>query len=157
MLTALTNFLEERVYPIKLFKEENSKVLVSILIDIAFKNPRTYPVIMAIISKILSLEINPETVNKILDTIESKFDKIPNVGHLQVWLQRLTIKTDREDNYTEILCKKVKNNDLKIWNVDWLSKESTKKIMNDISIIDNEKINELEQVIEPNEIKIFGY
>jgi hypothetical protein len=157
LLTALTNFLEERVYPIKLFKEENSKVLVSILIDIAFKNPRTYPVIMAIISKILSLEINPETVNKILDTIESKFDKIPNVGHLQVWLQRLTIKTDREDNYTEILCKKVKNNDLKIWNVDWLSKESTKKIMNDISIIDNEKINELEQVIEPNEIKIFGY
>jgi len=157
LLTALTNFLEERVYPIKLFKEENSKVLVSILIDIAFKNPRTYPVIMAIISKILSLEINPETVNKILDTIESKFDKIPNVGHLQVWLQRLTIKTDREDNYTETLCKKVKNNDLKIWNVDWLSKESTKKIMNDISIIDNEKINELEQVIEPNEIKIFGY
>lgn len=157
LLTALTNFLEERVYPIKLFKEENSKALVSILIDIAFKNPRTYPVIMAIISKILSLEINPEIVNSILDTIENKFDKIPNVGHLQVWLQRLTIKTDREDNYSEILCQKVTNNDLKIWNIDWLSKVSTKKIMNDISIIDNEQIDELEQVIEPSEIKIFGY
>lgn len=141
----------------RLFKEENSKVLVSILIDIAYKNPRTYPVITAILSKILSLEIDKNIVDNILDSIESKFEKIPNVGHLQVWLQRLTIKTDRTENYTEELCKKVSNESICIWNIDWLSKQSTKDIFENISIIDKKNIEDLEPIIEPNEIKIFGY
>lgn len=157
LTTALTKFLEERVYPIKLFKEENSKVLVSILVDIAFKNPRTYPVITAILSKILSLEIDKLTVDKIFNSIENKFDKIPNVGHLQVWLQRLTIKTDRDKIYTEKLCQKISKQDLKIWNLDWLSSQKTKKILEENTIIDEQKIEDMKEVIEPAEIKIFGY
>ncbi|MCX2680936.1 RNA-directed DNA polymerase [Galbibacter sp. EGI 63066] len=157
LTTALVKFLEERVYPIKLFKEENSKVLVSILVDIAFKNPRTYPVITAILSKILSLEINKEIVDEIFDAIENKFDKIPNVGHLQVWLQRLTIKIDRNKNYTEKLCKKVVNDNSNIWNIEWISNSKTKDAFSENSIIDEGKIDEMEQVIEPKEIKIFGY
>lgn len=157
LTTALTKFLEERVYPIKLFQEENSKVLVSILVDIAFKNPRTYPVITAILSKILSLEIKTETVTEILNSIENKFDKIPNVGHLQIWLQRLTIKTDRNKKYTEILCNKVIDNSTNIWNLSWLTNQSIKDDILNNPIIDEEKINEIEQIIEPSEIKIFGY
>ena len=157
MTTALTKFLEERVYPITLFQEENSKVLVSILVDIAFKNPRTYPVVTAILSKILSLEIKDETVTEILNSIENKFDKIPNVGHLQIWLQRLTIKTDRNKNYTETLCKKVVDNNTNIWNLNWLTNQTIKDDILNNRIIDEEKINEMEQIIEPSEIKIFGY
>lgn len=157
LTTALTKFLEERVYPISLFKEENSKVLVSILVDIAFKNPRTYPVITAILSKILSLEVNKETVDNIFKSIENKFDKIPNVGHLQVWLQRLTIKNDREKNYSENLCKKLIYKDLDIWNIDWLNHQTIKNAFIENSIIDEQKIDDMEQVIEPDEIKIFGY
>ena len=156
LITALTKFLEERVYPIKLFKEENSKVLVSILVDIAYKNPKTYPVITAILSKILSLEISNLTITEILNSIENKFDKIPNVGHLQVWLQRLTIKANRNKNYTEKLCQKVINNDTDIWNISWLN-PAIKDIMNNISIIDEHKIEKMEKVIEPNEISIFEY
>lgn len=157
LTTALTKFLEERVYPITLFQEENSKVLVSILVDIAFKNPRTYPVITAILSKILSLEIKNETVTEILNAIENKFDKIPNVGHLQIWLQRLTIKSDRNKNYTETLCKKVIDNNTNIWNLNWLTNQTIKDDILNNPIIDEENINEIEQVIEPNEVKIFGY
>lgn len=157
LTTALTKFLEEKVYPITLFQEENSKVLVSILVDIAFKNPRTYPVITAILSKILSLEIKNETVTEILNSIENKFDKIPNVGHLQIWLQRLTIKSDRNKNYTETLCKKVVDNNTNIWNLSWLTNQTIKDDILNNPIIDEENINEIEQVIEPNEVKIFGY
>ncbi len=157
LTTALTKFLEERVYPITLFQEENSKVLVSILVDIAFKNPRTYPVITAILSIILSLEIKNETVTEILNAIENKFDKIPNVGHLQIWLQRLTIKSDRNKNYTETLCKKVIDNNTNIWNLNWLTNQTIKDDILNNPIIDEENINEIEQVIEPNEVKIFGY
>ncbi len=156
LTTALTKFLEDKVYPLKLFKEENSKVLVSILVDIAFKNPRTYPVITAILSKILSLEVNSNIVIEILKSIENKFGKIPNVGHLQVWLQRLTIKTDRNKNYTEKLCQKVLDRDTDIWNINWLSKSIKDEFINH-SIVDESKIEEIHQVIEPDEIKVFGY
>jgi hypothetical protein len=157
LMTALTKFLEDRVYPIKIFREENSKVLVSVLVDIAYKNPITYPVITAILSKILSLEINTDTVKEILNSIERKFDKLPNVGHLQVWLQRLTINQEREKNYPEKLCQKVIDNDTKIWNFDWITHNSLKDLIENNPIIDEEKINEMENIIEPNEVKIFGY
>lgn len=155
--TALTKFLEDEVYPIQLFQEENSKVLVSILVDIAFKNPRTYPVITAILSKILSLELRTETIVEILKSIENKFDKIPNVGHLQIWLQRLTIKTDRNKQYTEKLCQKVIKSNTDIWNMSWLNNQTIKDVILNNPIINEQKIDEMEQVIEPNEIKIFGY
>lgn len=157
LATALTKFLEDTVYPLKIFKEENSKVLVSILVDIAYKSPRTYPIITAILSKILSLEINIENVQNILSSIEKKFDKIPNVGHLQVWLQRLTIKSNRNKEYSETLCQKVIDNNTDIWNVDWITKQQIKDIFLNVPIINENKIERMEQVIEPNEISIFGY
>ncbi len=157
LVTALTNFLENKVYPIKLFQEENSKVLVSILVDIAFKNPRTYPVITAILSKILSLETNNETVISILESIEKKFEKIPNVGHLQVWLQRLTIKADRNKHYAEKFCQKVVENNTEIWNINWLNNQHIKDLFANNSIVNEELIEEMQQVIEPSEVSIFGY
>lgn len=155
--TALTKFLEDRVYPLKLFKEENSKVLVSILVDIAFKNPRTYPVITAILSKILSIEVDTETKYGILNSIERKFDKIPNVGHLQIWLQRLTIKTEKNKNYSEKLCQKVIDNNTLIWNIEWINNQTVKDVFTNNSIINEEKIEELQQVIEPDEVNVFRY
>jgi hypothetical protein len=154
---ALTKFFEDRVYPLKLFQEENSKVLVSILVDIAYKNPRTYPVITAILSKILSLEINNETITEIFKSIEKKFDKMPNIGHLQVWLQRLTIKSDRNKSYSEKLCQKVIDNEINIWNIDWITNQSVKDIFTDTSIINEDKIEEMQQIIEPDEVVVFKY
>ena len=151
---ALDNFLD-RVFPLKLFKEENTKVLISILIDIAYSNPRTYPVITAILSKIMSLEVNKETTEEIFKYIDRKFEKIPNVGHLEVWLQRLTIKINPEKEYAEQLCKKVADDTAKIWNIDWLN-ENIITVFKQISIIDRQKINEMPQIIEPKEIKIFN-
>ena len=156
LIIALTNFFENKVYPLKLFQEENSKVLVSILVDIAYKNPRTYPVLTAILSKILSLEINNETVKEILKSIENKFNIIPNVGHLQVWLQRLTIKTDKNKDYPEKLCQKVMDKDVDIWNISWLN-QAVKYIFENNTVINEDKIEKMQQVIDPNEIAIFGY
>ncbi|MFK8282409.1 RNA-directed DNA polymerase [Capnocytophaga cynodegmi] len=156
LMIALTKFLEERIYPIKIFREENSKVLVSILVDIAFKNPRTYPVVTAILSKILSLEVNSNIVKQILNSIEKKFDKLPNVGHLQIWLQRLTIHQEKEKKYQETLCQKLIDNNIEIWNFNWVN-DDIKDIVNSTPIIDQQRIDKMEKVIEPNEVKIFGY
>jgi RNA-directed DNA polymerase len=74
--------------------KQNIKVLISILVDIAYKNPRTYPICSAILSKFLILLNTSIERAEILELITKKFDKIPNTGHLQIWLQRITLKID---------------------------------------------------------------
>ena len=91
-------------------------ILVSILIDITFKNPRTYPISTAILSKLFSLTNSNFMKHHILSLIEKKFDKIPNTGHLQIWLQRLTLLLDKDKIYNEKVCMKVLDSNIPIWN-----------------------------------------
>ncbi|OAV71632.1 Reverse transcriptase (RNA-dependent DNA polymerase) [Bacteroidales bacterium Barb4] len=68
---------------------ENIKVLISIIVDIMYKNPRTYPVCTAILSKFLDLMSTPEEKKDIFTLIKKRFESIPNTGLLDVWLQRI--------------------------------------------------------------------
>ncbi len=87
-------------------KKENLSVLISIVVDIAYHNPRTYPISIAILSKLFNLLDNIETIKDIVKKVINKFDNIPNTGHMQIWLQRATIKlTDIEQNYNRLLLK----------------------------------------------------
>ena len=67
-------------------------VLISILVDTMFKNPRTYPIGAAILSKFLSLTNSSNEQIKILNAVISKFRILPNIGYLEIWIQRIVIK-----------------------------------------------------------------
>jgi len=134
--------------------DKNIKVLTSIVVDIAFKNPRTYPIVSAILSKFFSFLKNNTERKDAIERIKKKFEKLPNTGHLQIWIQRLTIKIDITIEYEEKLCQKVKNNKVQLWNSDWLS-DSLKIIVDLTEIIDNNKIEKLEPVIDANEVALF--
>lgn len=95
----------------------NIKVLISIATDIAYKNPRTYPIISAILSKLTDF-LPKRGKELIIKKIIAKFKKLPNTGIMQIWLQRITIKTNSDFDYSEKLCNKVVNNDIIIWNSD---------------------------------------
>lgn len=135
--------------------KENVNVLTSIIMDIAFKNPITYPVCCAILSKLLSLTTEEEK-QIILDLINKKFEKIPNTSHIKIWLQRVTIKSNRVIPYDETLCDKVNNSNVKVWNSNWLNNE-LKDIIENSSIIDEDKINEIDLIIDSEEFQLFVY
>jgi hypothetical protein len=107
---------------------------------------------MAILSKLLPLI--PDDAISIITSIENKFSRIPNVGHMLVWLQRLTLIIEPEKDYRELLCKKVINDRISIWNTDWLSPK-LKKIIDETSIIDNKYISEMEGIIPAKEFQVF--
>jgi len=130
------------------------QVLISILVDIMYKSPRTYPIASAILSKLLSLLHDTVKREDILKSIMTKFEKIPNTGHIKIWLQRLTIKIDREKVYEENLCKKVNNSSIKIWNSDWLN-NSLKTLIESVPIIDEDIIRQINFVIAPKEVLLF--
>ncbi len=132
----------------------NIQVLVSILVDIMYKNPRTYPIASAILSKLLSLLNDPTKRDKILQSIMTKFAKIPNTGHIKIWLQRLTIKIDRQRVYEEDLCKKVNDPTIQIWNSDWLN-NTLKTLIAETPIIDEQVIQDIDVVINQSEVQLF--
>lgn len=131
------------------------KVLISIMTDIAYKNPRTYPFASAILSKLINEIEQNEEREKIIDLIVKKFEDLPNTGLMEIWLQRITLPTIRDKEYSETLCKKINNSDTELWNSEWLN-ENMKNIIKTTSIIDEEVIEGLTPVIGMEEVDLFG-
>ena len=142
-----------------MFKESAAaQVLISIVTNIAYNNPRVYKIAVAIIGKILSYETDAEVVKKTYERILKKFNSLPNVGYLEIWLQRLTIKHDRSKFYNESICQYAaggKRLNLTIWNISWL-KDDVQKIFIANPIVNEDEINNLSEVIEYKEIETFN-
>ncbi len=84
--------------------KEDIIVLISIMTDIAHKNPRIYEEATAIIGLLLKFEKNALEKKKLLDKIIEKFNDIPNTGHLDIWIQRMILKTENSKPLKEPLC-----------------------------------------------------
>lgn len=129
-------------------------VLISIITDIALSNPVVQPITSAILSKFISFLDNDEQKREALARINLKLQKIPNTGHQQIWLQRLSLAIDADITYEEDLCTKVIDAAASIWNSDWLEEGKLKKMMLS-TIIDQEEIDEMDSVIKTDEVALF--
>lgn len=153
-LTKALNQFFKRIQKLK-STSQNLLVLISILVEIAYKSPRTYPIATAILSKLIDLLESDESRNVILKKIIHRFKKIPNTGHIQIWLQRATLKIDRTISFEETLCKKLNDPSIKLWNSEWLSKDL--KAIIDLQIIVSEvEIEKINKVISIEEVSLFN-
>ncbi|VVH51608.1 FIG00698572: hypothetical protein [uncultured Gammaproteobacteria bacterium] len=139
--------------------KENYSTLVSILVDIALKNPRIYPVFVSILSKIIC-DISDENKTKVIELILKKFKNKSNSEYLFLWLQRIAIVANIEIEYIgklfELVRMKHSDGHL-IWNSeDWLH-DDFYKIIKDNSIIDTGEIDNLSCVVENKEVNNFFY
>lgn len=131
---------------------QNAEVLVSILVNLAFNNPRLFTLVTASLSFIIS-SVEDENEQKILlQKIKNKFSQLPNTGYLNIWLQRITLKTDCTVDYPEKLCQKVLNRKVKIWNSDWLSPKY-KKIVDESIIIKDDVLENVETRLSEIELE----
>ncbi len=149
----LKNFYEKVSKLTKKDKKGNIKVLISITTDIAYKNPRTYPIIAAIISQLIDF-LSKKDKEQIISKILTKFKKVPNAGIMQLWLQRITIKIGSGYDYSEKLCNKVINKNTTIWNSNWLNK-NFKKIVNSYNLVNDDTLRKLGAVIGNEEVELF--
>lgn len=143
----LTKFFHTKIKTLTR-RPHNIEQIISIVIDIMIKNPRTYSICIAILSKIFeytSKSKKYETIEKIL----KKFNTIPNTDYLNIWLQRLTILDRRDIEYQTRLCEKIYTNN-NIWNSDWLNFN-----IDETLIVDNEKLNSLTHIITEEEVDKF--
>lgn len=130
--------------------------LISIIIDIAYKNPRTYPICVAILSLLMNFISSNETKKEIISKIKNKFSKIPNTGHMEIWIQRMTLPIDKTISYSEPICNLIKGEDtVKLWNCDWISSTELQTAMQEKYIVDKKEIRNLEPIISKEEVEHF--
>lgn len=116
----LINFSKRlKKFPLSYYKIDP---FISIIVDIALHNPKQYSRCIMLISILLGFIENKEEKEKFLLKIRKKFSKIPNIGFLEIWLQRLTVHTLPEMQYGESLCQIVAKTKFvhDLWNFDWI-------------------------------------
>lgn len=133
-------------------KDPNIFTLISLVVEIAYRNPRVAPTSIAILTFLLNQIDDAEEKQDMVNRIKTKFEQIPNSGLLKVWLQRLFLKIDNTLTYEEVLCKKVISPDTQIWNSEWLN-ANLRQLIERISIVDYTAIEALEEVATEEEIK----
>ncbi len=102
-------------------------VLISIFTDIALSSPKAYRIILAIISQLISEIPTTKEREQIVNNIYTKFQRFPNIGEIQIWMQRITYKLPHPIAYTEDICKIVSNESgIELWNNEWVADEFKK-------------------------------
>ena len=137
------------------FSKENIEVLISIVTEIIYKNPRTYLDGNTILSYLFPL-IKEKEREKIVKKVFSKLSGILNSGYFEIWFQRATLKEKLLNiTYNEEICKLVNGEDIKLWNVDWIADEEIKNIFKKMKIVNQDRKKEMPQKISNEEVKIF--
>lgn len=130
----------------------NLETLISLVTGIALRNPRVVPTSIAILSIFLSKITDDKTKMLLANKIRLKFKEIPNSSFIMVWFQRLNLKINKTEIYSELLCEKVTDNDIEIWNIDWLN-DKLKKVFTDTEIVETKVLKSTKKKITKKEIK----
>lgn len=129
--------------------------LIAITTDIAYRNPRTYAICAAILSKLLSFVGSDTEKLDVAEKIKTRFEQIPNTGHMQIWIQRLTHPLSQNISYDEPMCKLVKGEDVALWNCDWITNLPLKSLISKCNVVDRAKLETMESVIPASEVELF--
>lgn len=129
-------------------------VLISLIVNIGLKNHSTYPVVSAILSKLLDGK-EKSYKEHIAERLLEKFSSGAFLGWLELWLQRVFIKDDdiakRIASKTK-LGKLVFDKKINIWNFDWyIGKQDFAKI----PIVDMAIIEKIHPVIQEDEFSLY--
>ncbi len=152
VVVALGRF-HKRVYEEKAF--QNVRALISIVVDIAYGSPRAFPVCAAIISKLLTAIKEKAEREEIVGNAHTKMSQMPNTGHIELWLQRISYASGLGVAYGEPICKLVEGEATGLWNSDWIKDENLKAALNPSGIVSRPRLRAAKPVIAPEEIAVF--
>ncbi len=130
-----------------------NNVLIAIVVDIMFNNPRVYPTASSVLSKLLTFE-NDDSKIATIKKIRDKFSVLPNVGYLDLWLQRVGVKIDRRVLYDEPLCGLIAGKETTLWNSDWLI-ESVRNSLSNSILVDEKELTKIDEVMSLEETESF--
>ena len=131
------------------------KASLSVVVELAYRNPKCYQMCMAIVAELLQHFAPGERRNLAVAILE-KFNHLPNCGYLQLWLQRILVPCKISLDYPERLCMEVSGSTGQVWNSNWLGSEPTlQQMMSQVDIINRDKLVQLKETMSSDEVELF--
>ncbi|MBX3408118.1 MAG: RNA-directed DNA polymerase [Phycisphaeraceae bacterium] len=154
LVVALSRF-HERISRSKRIRSADA--LIAIVVDIAYTSPRTFPVCAAIVSRLLP-ELKPAKRRlEVIRKIGQKLAQLPNTGHMEVWLQRISHPYEPEIEFSEPMCQLVRGSSVNLWNSDWIGGAKLKAAINPELVVDRRRLKVIKPIVRPAEIRVFSY
>jgi len=137
-------------------KYERTLSLISVIVDIAYRNPRTYAISSAILSELFRLLETDAEKQDIVEKVREKFRKLPKTGHMEIWLQRISHSFAPDAEFEEPLCRLVGKKTTQIWDNSWLSSQDLKKAIDPRKIVDWKSLEDMPPNITDEEVELFS-
>jgi len=134
---------------------DDLEVQVAIATDIAFVSPATFPAVAGILSHLISLAPSKDKV-RLWTKVRDKMSRIPYNGYLEIWLQRVTKPkaVDVKFDSDEPICKIVNGEKPVLWENGWIASSDLKGAL-DVSKIIVAPVDEINEVVQPEEVELF--
>lgn len=149
------DWLEEKENSEEGLEIQQPEILVSLLVHLAYNNPRLFALVSASLSFIISKIENHEKKIELALRVTRKFNQLPNTSYLNVWLQRLTFKIDPHIEYDGLLSDYVRDTSICIWNSEWLNRKYS-DIINTTDIVNRGLIDAMQETFSKEEIDQLG-
>lgn len=136
----------------------DNDVLIALMLDIMLHNPSSYPIAVPIIGRII--EMKCLNFYNVFSIVKNKLKSVPYTEFLDIWMQRLTIKSKMFEEYSAKICKRVSADYAKhsgihnMWDSEWLHKDF-REIIEKTSIVNDSIIEEMREIPTPEETNVF--
>ncbi len=146
----------QNLYKSKFTNQRNQLPLISIVVDIAYHNPKTYPICVAILSRLLENLPEQEVINTVRKIL-NKLKRISHTGSFEIWLQRITYYASITLQYEEPLCQIVsgKKSFQELWEFNWIDNKALRNIFEKTPIIDINLLETIQPTISQKEVELF--
>lgn len=133
----------------------NTRVLASVVLDIALRNPSTYPHAASVLSVFIDL-LDGQSRDVLATGALRKFSASANSGLMQIWLQRIILKAGGDHEFDELLCRKVNEPELPLWHSEWITWGELKSLIDTEDVVDRKALSDMEVRIGTDEVDLFG-
>lgn len=138
-------------------KEVDAEIMIAIFTEIALGSPKAYKLVLHLISHLVNKLSTTVKRESTVQAVYKKFEIIPNIGELQIWMQHITYKMSPCIPYTEAICRIVANEpDVELWNNEWVS-DAYKDKFPQYKICTNWLRDSFTPVIDIDEVSLFDY
>lgn len=130
-------------------------VLISIFTDIAMCSPKSYKIVLSIISQLINQITTTKERVRVVKDIYAKFQRFLDIGEIQIWMQRITYQMPETVDYNEDICRIVNNEPgVELWNNDWVD-DAYKKDFPQYAICTDWIRDSFTPVIDIDEVSLF--
>jgi len=136
-------------------ESHNLDVQVAIATDIGFVSPNTFPVVAAILSRLISLA-SPDDKVRLWTMVRDKMRRLPHNGYQEIWLQRVTHPkaVDIKFESREAICQIVNGESPALWENGWIACPALLEALQVAKIVDKQA-SDMPEVMQPEEVELF--